>query len=80
MTANLAPPGATLPPYNPTGQCPKCRHDSISTHYRPDECTKPDCTLCDREHLLRTCQRCGHQWAEAVTATPPIEPSEEQAA
>lgn len=54
-----------LPPYSDVSTCPKCGHNSVTTLYR-DVCRywprPPDDP---REHLLRTCERCGYSWAEA---------------
>lgn len=65
MSARYAPHDVGLPPYRPDGPCPKCGHDRVSTHFMADGCSNPDCLMCDREHLRRTCQKCNYQWAEA---------------
>lgn len=57
-----------LPPYSgEQTRCPKCDHHSLfvnestaGTEYIP---TGP---LALTEYLLRTCERCGYQWAEAT--------------
>lgn len=62
---------ALLLPYNPVGVCHKCGGDVVSTCYhRPEriDCSYDSRRPCgiDREHLRRSCQRCGHYWNEAV--------------
>lgn len=79
MTARFAPPATVLPPYNPDGRCPKCGHDQVTTTHYADGCNDKRCSTCDREHLRRMCQRCKHQWAEAIADPATAAPSKPMA-
>jgi hypothetical protein len=59
--------------YRPKGRCPKCGHDEVGTVYH----SFPQLHRCGfpfhqpgegREHLCRSCFRCGHLWAEDCLA------------
>jgi predicted nucleic-acid-binding Zn-ribbon protein len=65
----------TLPDYSPNRPCPKCRHYRASTRYVapvrgevPEVNSRPAFDLEGQEFLLRTCDCCEYQWAEAVVA------------
>lgn len=59
--------GQTLPPYSPNATCPKCGHTEIRTIYtEADNCVEERCSICDQEHLLRSCDRCHYSWPEAT--------------
>jgi hypothetical protein len=58
--------------YDPDARCPKCGYDCVTTKYEPARYftshTYPLFRLDPPwpERLVRTCVRCGHQWAENV--------------
>lgn len=60
---------ANLPPYRPRCRCPKCQHGDATTVYvRAGEASwllQPGVSELP-ERLVRTCQRCGYQWDQAV--------------
>lgn len=55
----------TLPPYNASATCPKCRGDDVSTEHKAANEYRltykgPQC-----EHIHRVCRRCHYRWNEA---------------
>ncbi len=75
----MTPIPVSLPPYRPEPRCQKCGFDKASTKYHPFTQQvaggmHPSCPwTCElhwviglTEHLVRVCQRCGYEWAEAV--------------
>lgn len=56
-----------FPPFDPAATCPKCDHDEVRTTHQADHIWTERCSgACPAECLIRTCQRCHYQWAEAV--------------
>ena len=64
-----------LPPFEPSATCPKCGYTGITTRYHDrvkawcDEVGLPPEYTRARdefgEHLMRLCDRCKYEWAEA---------------
>jgi len=63
----------TLPPFDPTGSCPKCLHSNITVSYHNESCHDSTCprSFQGPEHLSRCCTRCHYKWCEAVIPTTP---------
>jgi len=55
-----------LPPFAPSAHCAKCGHGVVTTFHQRRGCEDATCTTCKAECLIRACQRCHYQWAEAV--------------
>lgn len=56
---------AALPPFsgdNPT--CPKCRHAGASTEWK--DAYRLGGSVLKDECLMRSCNRCGYSWPEAL--------------
>ena len=55
-----------MKPYDPNASCPKCGHDYVETGYE-EAChwaTADTLKRPAKEHLRRTCGRCGFNWPE----------------
>ncbi len=54
--------------YKVSNKCPKCGGCEISDQYHKDQwpCNRyrHDKPVWDKEHIHRTCKRCGYEWAE----------------
>ncbi len=50
--------------YNPSGRCPKCGGDAVETVHHKSLSLEGFCRLTVLEHLHRSCDRCGYEWAE----------------
>jgi hypothetical protein len=53
-----------LAPYSAETICPKCRHDQVATRYWTGRETQAPLGV-SREHLGRTCGRCGYVFVQA---------------
>jgi hypothetical protein len=69
-----------LPTYSPTGKCPKCNGEDVSTRYIKqggkygEPCEFYSADVRDTEHMHRHCRRCSYEWCEAcATAAPTVE-------
>ncbi len=71
-----------LKPFDENAACPKCgaQADEISTTYAEGACIPENGYGCGQqgEHIHRTCDRCGYDWAEACLdgELPPAPPSD----
>lgn len=66
-----------VPTYAPSSSCPKCWASDASALWMPNtnECWGQWCDFDlekrNIEHMHRACNRCKHQWAEAVNPDGP---------
>lgn len=64
----------SLPPFSGDAvRCAKCGHEGAGTTYRPSgTCLHAEGAVLGfkpNERLCRRCERCGHQWDEALVET-----------